>query len=116
VIPITIFGIFARRAFQRYLLHELADDRRSGHNVRSSVFSEARAMYRADGPEEMRPIGEVEFVQRLAAASASGLYGPGRAAAAIVGRANLLLATASPRCSRHCRRPVPTGSGASAIW
>ena len=43
-------------------------------------------MYRADGPEEMRPVGEVEFVQGLAAASASGLYGPGRAAAAIVGQ------------------------------
>src|SRR5438309_6813671 len=63
----------------------------SGHNVRSTVFIEARAMYRADGPEEMRPVGEVEFVQGLAAASASGLYGPGRAAAAIVGHANLNL-------------------------
>ena len=48
-------------------------------------------MYRADGPEEMRPVGEVEFVQGLAAASAGGLYGPGRAAAAIVGHANLNL-------------------------
>ena len=76
---------------QRYLLHELAADIHSGHNVRSTVFIEARAMYRADGPEEMRPVGEVEFVQGLAAASASGLYGPGRAAAAIVGHANLNL-------------------------
>ena len=76
---------------QRYLLHELADDINSGHNVRSTVFVEARAMYRADGPEEMRPVGEVEFVQGLAAASASGSYGPGRAAAAIVGHANLNL-------------------------
>jgi predicted TIM-barrel fold metal-dependent hydrolase len=33
----------------------------------------------------------VEFVQGLAAASASGLYGPGRAAASIIGHANLLL-------------------------
>jgi len=46
-------------------------------------------MYRTDGPEEMRSVGEVEFVQGQAAASASGLYGPGRAAAAIVGNANL---------------------------
>ena len=77
--------------YQRYLLHELADDINSGHNVRSTVFVEARAMYRADGPQEMRPVGEVEFVQGLAAASASGVYGPGRAAAAIVGHANLNL-------------------------
>jgi len=81
----------ARIPYQRYLLHELAKDIHSGHNVRSTVFIEARAMYRADGPEEMRPVGEVEFVQGLAAASASGLYGPGRAAAAIVGHANLNL-------------------------
>jgi predicted TIM-barrel fold metal-dependent hydrolase len=81
----------ARLPYQRYLLHELAADMQSGHNVRSTVFIEARAMYRADGPEEMRPVGEVEFVQGLAAASASGLYGPGRAAAAIVGHANLNL-------------------------
>jgi len=82
----------ARIPYQRYLLHELAADMQSGHNVRSTVFIEARAMYRVDGPDEMRPIGEVEFVQGLAAASASGLYGPGRAAASIVGHANLLLA------------------------
>jgi L-fuconolactonase len=77
--------------YQRYLLHELAADIHSGHHGRATVFIEARAMYRADGPEEMRPVGEVEFVQGLAAASASGLYGPGRAAAAIVGHANLNL-------------------------
>ena len=81
----------SRIPYQRYLLHELADDIHGGHNVRSTVFIEARAMYRAEGPEEMRPVGEVEFVQGLAAASASGLYGPGRAAAAIVGHANLNL-------------------------
>jgi len=80
-----------RIPYQRYLLHELAADISSGHNVRSTVFIEARSMYRADGPEEMRPVGEVEFVQGLAAASASGLYGPGRAAAAIIGHANLNL-------------------------
>ena len=80
-----------RLPYQRYLLHELADDVNSGHNVRSTVFVEARSMYRTTGPEEMRPVGEVEFVQGLAAASASNLYGPGRAAASIVGHANLNL-------------------------
>ena len=81
----------ARIPYQRYLLHELVADIHSGHNVRSTVFIEARSMYRADGPEDMRPVGEVEFVQGMAAASASGLYGPGRVAAAIVGHANLNL-------------------------
>ena len=82
----------ARIPYQRYLLHELIADVECGHNVRSTVFIEARAMYRPRGPMELRPIGEVEFVQGLAAASASGLYGPCRAASAIVGHADLKLA------------------------
>lgn len=80
-----------RIPYQRYLLHELMADIDQGHNIRSTVFIEARAMYRAEGPVEMRPIGEVEFVQGLAAASASGLYGPCRAAATIIGHADLKL-------------------------
>jgi L-fuconolactonase len=80
-----------RIPYQRYLLHELYADLNSGHNVRSTVFIETRSMYRPDGPTELRPVGEVEFVQGLAAAGASGLYGPARAASAIVGYANLNL-------------------------
>ena len=52
-----------RVPYQTYLLHQLAADVNSGHNVRSTVFVEARSMYRPDGPEELRPVGEVEFVQ-----------------------------------------------------
>jgi predicted TIM-barrel fold metal-dependent hydrolase len=77
--------------YQRYLLDDLNADIYSGHNVRSTVFLEARSMYRPDGPVAMRPVGEVEFVQGLAAASASGIYGPSRAAAAIIGHADLKL-------------------------
>ena len=81
----------ARIPYQRYQLDELTADTGSGHNIRSTVFIEARSMYRKDGPEEMRPVGEVEYVQGQAAASASGLYGATRAAAAIIGHANLNL-------------------------
>lgn len=80
-----------RIPYQHYLLPELIADVDQGHNVRSTVFIEARAMYRADGPFEMKPVGEVEFVQGLAAASASGLYGQCRAAATIIGHADLKL-------------------------
>lgn len=80
-----------RVPYQRYLLDELNADIYSGHNVRSTVFIEARSMYRKDGPEELRSVGEVEFVQGLAAASASGIYGPARPAAAIIGNADLSL-------------------------
>src|SRR4029450_13633012 len=71
--------------YQRYLLDELHADISSGHNFRSTVFLEARSMYRPDGPVAMRPVGEVEFVQGLAAASASGIYGPRRGGAVRVG-------------------------------
>src|ERR1700758_439581 len=80
-----------RIPYQRYLLHELAADVNCGHDVRSTVFIEARSMYRPDGPVELRPVGEVEFVQGLAAAAATGLYGPCRAASAIIGHADLKL-------------------------
>jgi predicted TIM-barrel fold metal-dependent hydrolase len=81
----------ARIPYQRYQLDELLADISGGHDVRSTVFIECRSMYRSDGPAEMRPVGEVEYVQGQAAASASGLYGPARIAAAIVGHANLNL-------------------------
>ena len=83
-----------RVPYQRYQLDELLADIQSGHNVRSTVFIECRSMYRRDGTQEMRPVGEVEYVQGIAAASASGLYGSARAAAAIVGHANLNLGEA----------------------
>ena len=48
-----------RLPYQRYLLHELVADVTCGHNVQSTVFIETRAMYRPDGPVELRPVGEV---------------------------------------------------------
>lgn len=78
----------------RYLLHELLADLGSGHNVVSTVFIECSAMYRAGGPEALRPVGETEFVNGVAAMSASGGYGPIRACAGIVGFADLLLGDA----------------------
>ena len=79
------------RVEPRYMLAELLADTDSGHNIVSTVFIEARAMYRADSPMEMRPVGEVEFVQGIAAQSASGMYSRVKAAHGIVGHANLHL-------------------------
>jgi len=77
----------------RYLLDELLADT-DGHRVESTVFVECGSMYRADGPEALRPVGETEFVQGIAAQSASGGYGPMRANAGIVGHADLMLGPA----------------------
>jgi L-fuconolactonase len=75
----------------RYLLHELLSDIAGGHNIVATVFLECRSMYRKDGPSEMAPVGEVEFVNGIAAMSASGGYGPCRVAEGIVGHADLTL-------------------------
>jgi L-fuconolactonase len=89
---------------QRYLLDELLADTGSGHNVVATVFLECRAFYRADGPAEMRCVGETEFVNGVAAMSASGLYGDTRACAGIVGNADLTLGDAvAPVLEAHVR-------------
>jgi predicted TIM-barrel fold metal-dependent hydrolase len=74
-----------------YLLPELLKDIGGGHNIVATVFLECQAMYRKDGPREMAPVGEVEFVNGQAAMSASGGYGPCRIAEAIIGYADLRL-------------------------
>jgi predicted TIM-barrel fold metal-dependent hydrolase len=75
----------------RYLLDELLADIRSGHKILATVYMECGAMYRQDGPLALRPVGETEFVNGVAAMSASGLYGPVRVCAGIVGHADLKL-------------------------
>jgi predicted TIM-barrel fold metal-dependent hydrolase len=92
----------------RYLLAELLEDIGDGHNVVSTVFVECASMYRADGDEALKPVGETEFVNGIAAMSASGQYGSTRVCAGIVSYADLNLgaevgrvldahASASPR-------------------
>ncbi len=76
----------------RYLLPDLLDDiDGGGHNIVATVYLEWLSMYRADGPVEMRPVGEVEFANGAAAMCASGSYGRTRACAGIVGHADLTL-------------------------
>jgi L-fuconolactonase len=81
----------------RYLLDELLADTDSGHDIVATVFVQARAMVRAAGPVEMRPVGETEFVNGIAAMSASGIYGKTRHCAGIVGHADLTLGSGVER-------------------
>lgn len=77
-----------------YFLHEMLDDLAGGHNVVSTVFIECGTMLRAEGPREMRFVGETEFANGQAAMSASGQYGRARIAAGIVATAELTLGDA----------------------
>jgi len=74
-----------------YMLPELLADLASGHAVKATVFEECHSMYRADGPAELRSLGETEFVTGVAAMSASGGYGPALACASMVGNIDLML-------------------------
>ena len=54
---------------KRYVLEDLWADTESGHNIEKTVFIECRSEYRAEGPEHLRPVGETEFMARIARAS-----------------------------------------------
>src|SRR5437870_11438619 len=92
----------------RYLLPELLADTGSGPNITATVYLEWLSMYRADGPVEMRPVGEVEFANGVAAMAASGGYGKTRVCAGIVGYADLMLGA---RVERVLEAMIAAGGG-----
>src|SRR5271169_4695842 len=75
----------------RYMLDDFLADAGTGHNIVATVFVQANSMYRNSGPIEMRPVGETEFVNGMAAICASGYCGKTKVAAGIVGYADLRL-------------------------
>ena len=82
---------FWDRPNDRYFLDDLYNDLSGGHNVVSTVFIECQAMYRQNGSEEMKSLGQTEFVQGIVAQNNSGQYGDVNVAAGIVGFADLAL-------------------------
>jgi L-fuconolactonase len=80
--------LFDRSAL-RYMLDDYLADVNTGHNIVASIYVETQAFARTDGPELLRPIGEIEFANGVAAMCASGTYGRCRVGAAIVGYADL---------------------------
>ena len=89
----------------RYMLDELLADTGAGHRVVRTVFVDCMSGYRADGPEEMRPVGETEFA-RVVAAESEGRGGA--VVAGIVGYADLRLgARVEPVLAAH----VEAGGG-----
>ncbi len=74
-----------------YTFDQLHAHLTSGHNIIGTVFMECGAFYNGAYGDALKPVGEVEFVNGVAAQAASGLYGPGRACAGIIGHANLML-------------------------
>lgn len=97
------------RPGHRYLFDELFDDARRGHHIQATVFVQSRSMYNIDQADDLlRPVGEVEFANGVAARSASGLYGSFRACAGIVGSCDLM---AGDRVEAVLDRMVAVGGG-----
>lgn len=74
-----------------YTFNELYADATCGHNVIGTVFMECGAFYRQGAGDDMKVLGETEYVNGVAAQSASGLYGDIRLCDAIIGHADLQL-------------------------
>ncbi|HKX79880.1 MAG TPA: amidohydrolase family protein [Novosphingobium sp.] len=91
-----------------YMLDQLLADVRTGHNVIATVYMECRAFSRASGPDELRPVGETEVVNGVAAMTASGIYGEFRACAGIVGHADLDL---GDRAAEVLQAHIDAGGG-----
>ena len=85
-----------------YFMPELAADLASGHNIVATVYAECHSMYRKDGADEYRSLGETEFVRGQAAMSASGRFGTTRACDVMFGNVDLTLGDAvEPILEQH---------------
>ncbi len=62
--------LWAWNSIPPYLLDELWADTSDGHNVTKTVYIQCGWGYRKDGPENMMPVGETEFVANVAAEAA----------------------------------------------
>src|SRR5262249_7018370 len=74
---------------RRYMIDEIMADIASGHTIVSTVFIEHLSFFRAEGPDAMKYVGEVEFANGMAAMAASGLYGKTHVSAGIIGYADM---------------------------
>jgi predicted TIM-barrel fold metal-dependent hydrolase len=85
----SLLAMFEQKLF---LCEEMSEEiATSGHRVVQTVFAQCLAFHRADGPAELRPVGETEFANGVAAMSRSGVYGPARLCAGIFSSADLRL-------------------------
>ncbi|MCR8720868.1 amidohydrolase family protein [Pseudomonas syringae USA007] len=110
----------------RYMLDDYLADAQAGHRVIASVYVETMAFSRPDGPEVLRPLGEIEFANGMGAVGASRTYGSCQVCAAIVGHIDLrlgdavaqLLDTAMERAPERFRgvRQVTLQDSSPAPW
>ena len=77
------------RPNRKYLFENYLEDTKIGHNIVASTYVETQTFARTDGPELLRPLGEVNFANAVGVLSDTGAYGRSRICAAIVGHADM---------------------------
>lgn len=91
----------------RYLLDDYLADLNAGHRIVASVFVETQAFARTRGDPVLRPIGEVEYANGVAAMTEGGLFGETRVCAAIVGHADMRHGDDVARLLDRCLQVAP---------
>jgi len=91
----------------RYMLDDYLADAQGGHNVVASIYCETQTFARKDGPEWLRPLGEVEFANGVAAMTATGRYGKCAVGAGIIGHANLTFGSGIGELLDRCMAAAP---------
>ncbi len=86
---------------ERFLIDDYTDFAADGHNLVATVVMESQTMYRSEGPDELRAVGQTEFFNGQAAMGASGLYRGVRVAAGIVGSVDLRHPNAAAALEAH---------------
>lgn len=92
----------------RYLYDDYLADTQAGHRIVASVYVETLAMARSDGPELLRPLGEVEFANGVGAMAASGTFGSCKVCAGIVGHADLRTGERVAELLERCVAAAPS--------
>lgn len=103
----------------RYLLDDWLGDLRSGHNVVATVGVECGYGYRTGGPENLKPVGETEFLEAVASQAESDPSIEAKVVAAIVGFADLTLGDGVAAVLEAHRAASPTrfrGIRHSTTW
>lgn len=95
----------------RYLLDEFLADADNGHQLEASIYVESRAMYRQQGSDAEKPLGETEFANGIAAMASSGAYGRARVCDGIIGFVDLRLPQAGELLEKHMRIAGPRFKG-----
>jgi predicted TIM-barrel fold metal-dependent hydrolase len=85
------------RPTRHYLVEHFLKDATDSHNIVETVFIQCGSRYKKDGPKELQPVGETEFVESITSRSCSEQFGNIAVAAGIVGFADLTLGSGVAR-------------------